>query len=86
MAEDVVQRVGANVPGQISWDGAGGFSAATAEGIVLNFGRITDDGDGQKLYWGSSYIASDFHIGVWLRVQPWQRDVDEQYRSANAHR
>ena len=87
LAEDVVQRVGANVPGQISWDGAGGFSAATAEGIVLNFGRITDDGDGQKLYWGSSYIASDstlvFGSEYSLGSVTWMNNIDLQTHTGN---
>jgi fibronectin-binding autotransporter adhesin len=87
LAEDVVQRVGAIVPGQISWNGAGGFSAATADGIVLNFGRVTDEGAGQKLYWGSSYLTTDstlvFGSEYSLGSVTWMNDIDLQTHTGN---
>ncbi|MDC1398955.1 hypothetical protein N8306_00335 [Yoonia sp.] len=58
LSDDVTKRVGSVVPGQISWDGAGGFASGVEEGIVLNFGRTSNDpGAGQDLIWGSSYLT-----------------------------
>ena len=37
--EDISLRVGPTVPGQIMWNGAGGFAAGTADGITLNLAR-----------------------------------------------
>jgi fibronectin-binding autotransporter adhesin len=57
LGENVTQRAGSVVPGQFSWNGAGGFAAGTASGITINFGK-TAGGPGQVLGWGSSYLAN----------------------------
>ena len=53
----------------------------------MNFGRVTDDGDGQKLYWGSSYIASDstlvFGSEYSLGSVTWMNDIDLQAHTGN---
>ena len=58
LRENVTQRAGSVVPGQFIWNGAGGFAAATADGITINFGK-TDGGTSQVLGWGSSYLANN---------------------------
>ena len=57
---EVTRRVGAEVPGQISWDGAGGFAAGSTETLTLNFGRTSDaPTTGQTVIWGSSYLSTN---------------------------
>jgi autotransporter-associated beta strand protein len=58
LSENVTQRAGSVVPGQFSWNGAGGFASGTASGITINFGQ-TAGGTGQVLDWGSSYLANN---------------------------
>ena len=55
----IVRRVG-TLPGQVSWDGAGGFSA-TAENLIINFGAISSN-QGQTLKWDTSSISNDSTI------------------------
>jgi autotransporter-associated beta strand protein len=57
LSQDVTVRAGSLIPGQIMWNGAGGFAAGTADGITLSFGK-TVGGSAQTLVWGSSYLAS----------------------------
>lgn len=52
-----VRRVG-TLPHQLSWAGSGGFSAASEEGLVLNFGRISGT-TGQVLRWNTAGISDD---------------------------
>jgi fibronectin-binding autotransporter adhesin len=60
LSEDVFRRVGAIVPGQISWNGAGGFAAGVEEGVTINFGRTSNSpGSGQTVLWGSSYLTTE---------------------------
>lgn len=52
-----VRRVG-TLPHQLSWAGAGGFAAATEEGLVLNFGKLSGS-TGQVLKWNTAGISDD---------------------------
>ena len=45
-------------PNSISWAGAGGFAASSADGLTLNFGAITSS-VGQTLLWNSSAITNN---------------------------
>ncbi|MBR2575377.1 MAG: autotransporter-associated beta strand repeat-containing protein [Loktanella sp.] len=88
LSEDVVKRVGAIVPGQISWKGAGGFAAGTEDGIVLNFGRTSNNpGSGQKLVWGSSYLATNatlvFGSEYGLGDVTWMNDINLNTQTGN---
>jgi autotransporter-associated beta strand protein len=56
---EVTRRVGSVVPGQIAWDGAGGFAAGSSEMLTINFGRTSDSPTtGQTVLWGSSYLST----------------------------
>lgn len=52
-----VRRVG-TLPHQLSWAGAGGFAAATEDGLVLNFGKLSGS-TGQILKWNTAGISDD---------------------------
>jgi autotransporter-associated beta strand protein len=55
---EIVRRVGNTLPNQVTWSGAGGFSAATEEGLILNFGAINST-TGQTLRWNAAGITDD---------------------------
>ncbi|RQW26607.1 hypothetical protein EHS17_09445 [Rhodobacteraceae bacterium CH30] len=60
LSENVTKKVGTIVPGQIAWDGAGGFASGRVEGIQLNFGRTANSADkGQTLQWGSDALKTN---------------------------
>ncbi len=52
----IVRRVGNTLPNQVTWSGAGGFTAATEEGLTLNFGAINSS-TGQTLRWNAAGIT-----------------------------
>jgi autotransporter-associated beta strand protein len=52
-----VRRVG-TLSHQLTWNGAGGFAAASEEGLVLNFGKLGGS-IGQTLLWNSPGINND---------------------------
>ena len=57
---EVTRLAGTNVPGQISWNGSGGFAADSTNGLVVNFGRTSSSSSsGQTLLWGSNYLTSN---------------------------
>lgn len=49
---EINNRIGSALPGQISWTGSGGFAAGD-EGLVLNFGQITES-LAQPLGWNAN--------------------------------
>ncbi len=87
LSENVTKRAG-TMPGQVAWDGAGGFAAGTTEGIQINFGRTGNAaGSGQTLSWGSNYLteASTLVFGseYGMGSVEWMNDINLNGKTGN---
>ena len=87
LSEDVTKRAG-TMPGQVAWNGAGGFAAGTTEGIQINFGRTANAASsGQTLFWGSNYLATDstlvFGSEYGLGSVEWMNDINLSGHTGN---
>lgn len=63
LQEDYVRRAGMD-PAETAWTGSGGFASALAEGVVVNLGKLNDQGLGQQLTWGKDGFFVPFDDGA----------------------
>jgi fibronectin-binding autotransporter adhesin len=87
LEENVTKRAG-TMPGQVAWDGAGGFAAGTTDGIQINFGRTGNSASsGQVLYWGSDYLSGNstlvFGSEYGLGSVEWLNDINLAGKTGN---
>lgn len=87
LSEGVTKRAG-TMPGQVAWDGAGGFAAGTTDGIQVNFGRTANAaGSGQTLFWGSNYLTVNstlvFGSEYGMGSVEWMNDIDLSGQTGN---
>ncbi len=84
----VTRLAGTSVPGQIAWNGAGGFAADSTDGLVVNFGRTSNSASsGQTLLWGSNYLTTNstlvFGSEYGLGSVSWMNAINLQGNTGN---
>ncbi len=87
LSENVIKLAGTE-PGEISWNGAGGFAAGTSNGIQINFGLTANaPGSGQTLFWGSDYLTETstlvFGSEYGMGSVEWMNDINLDGKTGN---